>query len=112
MAVKALYDYDFPSADRAENFGDDQLVFVHWEGNLFLVAAAAFRAPKAMPFSEFVAAMVNPWASSDPDFDPAAVTDWRVDDRPLAAPGSAAPTDGSLAELGVGHKSLLKFRTA
>jgi phenol/toluene 2-monooxygenase (NADH) P4/A4 len=107
MAVKALYDYDFPSADRAENFGDDQLVYVHWEGNLFLVAAATFRAPKAMPFSEFVAAMVNPWASSDPDFDPSSVSDWRVDDRPLAGPDGA-----SLADLGIGHKSLVKFRTS
>ena len=30
MAVKALYDYNFPSADRAVLFGDDELVYVHW----------------------------------------------------------------------------------
>ena len=107
MAVKALYDYDFPSADRVENFGDDQLVYVHWEGNLFLVAAAAFRAPKEMVFGEFLEAMVIPWASSDPDFDPSAIVDWRLFEEPLATSGRE-----TLAQLGIGHKGLLKFRTS
>ncbi|QRP48516.1 phenol hydroxylase subunit P4 [Amycolatopsis sp. FDAARGOS 1241] len=104
MAVKARYDYDFPSADRAELFGDDQLVYVHWEGNPLFCSAACFRVPKAMPFAEFVENMVGPWAGSDPDFDPAAVGDWRVNDQPLAASG-----DTPLTELGIGHKAMLKF---
>lgn len=104
MTVKALYDYDFPSADRVENFGDDQLVYVHWKGNLFLVCAAAFRAPRAMPFGDLVTAMVNPWAASDPEFDPAAVHDWQLFGQPLNG-----ADDKSLAELGIGHKALLTF---
>jgi len=107
MAVKALYDYDFPSADRIENFGDDQLVYVHWAGNPLFCSAAAFRAPRATPFGEFVAAMVQPWAASDPEFDPASIAGWQLFDEPLAA-----DPQRSLAELGIGHKSLLTFRTA
>jgi phenol hydroxylase P4 protein len=104
MAVTALYDYDFPSADRAELYGDDQLVFVQWKGNPFFCSAAAFRAPKAMPFGEFVTAMVVPWAGSDPEFDPAAVHDWRLFGEPLT------PADGvALTELGIGHKALISF---
>lgn len=106
MTVKALYDYEFPSADRIENFGDDQLVYVHWKGNLFLCSAAAFRAPRAMPFGEFVSAMVHPWASSDPEFDAAAVHDWTLFDEPLNP-----SDDKSLADLGIGHKALLTFST-
>ena len=106
MAVKALYDYDFPSADAAENFGEDQLVYVHWRGNLFLCSAACFRAPKAMPFGEFKAAMVDAWAASDPDYDPGAAHDWRLFDQPLDADPAT-----SLADLGVGHKALLSFST-
>ena len=34
MAVKALYDYDFPSKDRQELFGDDMLVNVLWTNNM------------------------------------------------------------------------------
>ena len=106
MTVKALYDYDFPSADRAEVFGDDQLVYVLWDGNPLICSAACFRVPKAMAFSEFLSAVVHPWAASDPDFDPNAVHNWRLFDKAID-PGA----DRSLAELGVGHKALLKFST-
>jgi phenol hydroxylase P4 protein len=104
MAVKALYDYEFPSSDRAELFGEDQLVYVHWEGNPLFCSAACFRVPKATPFPEFVQNVVGPWAASDPDFEPEAVRDWQVDGQPLGEPG-----DKSLSELGIGHKTLLKF---
>lgn len=104
MPVKALYDYDFPSADRAEVFGDDQLVYVHWDGNPLFCSAACFRAPKAMPFGTFVTELVGPWAASDPDFDPTALHGWRLFDQPLDA-----DPDQSLADLGIGHKALLHF---
>lgn len=104
MAVKALYDYDYPSADRAELFGADQLVYVLWRGNALLCSAACFRVPKAMPFGEFLSAVVGPWASSDPDFDAASMRDWQLFDSRLD------PDDAtSLADLGVGHKALLSF---
>jgi phenol/toluene 2-monooxygenase (NADH) P4/A4 len=104
MPVKALYDYDFPSADRAELFGDDQLVYVHWDGNPLFCSAACFRVPRALPFGEFAAQIVGPWAASDPDFDPGAVLRWRLFDEPLT------PEPGrSLADLGIGHKALLHF---
>ncbi len=104
MAVKALYDYTFPSADRVENFGDDQLVYVMWTGNPLFCSAACFRVPKAMPFGEFVSGVVAPWAGSDPDFNPDTVRDWKLFDDVL-------PNDEgtSLADLGVGHKALLSF---
>lgn len=104
MAVKALYDYTFPSADRVENFGDDQLVYVEWTGNPLFCSAACFRVPKAMPFGEFVTGVVEPWAGSDPDFDASTVTNWK-----LFATTLVAEAGTSLADLGVGHKALLSF---
>lgn len=104
MTVKALYDYEFPSADRVELFGDDQLVYVQWAGNPLLCSAACFRVPQAMPFGEFVESMVVPWAASDPDFDPAGVRDWHLFDEPLDP-----AADRSLTDLGIGHKALLTF---
>lgn len=107
MAVKALYDYTFPSADRVENFGDDQLVYVHWLDNPLFCSAACFRAPQAMPFDTFVTEMVVPWAGSDPDFDAGSINGWQLFDDPLQ------PEEGAtLTDLGVGHKALLKFTTA
>lgn len=107
MTVKALYDYEFPSRDRAEVFGDDLVVYVHWEGNPIFCSAACFRVPKAMPFGEFVTNAVAPWAGSDPDFDSAAIRDWQLFDKPLVV-----AVDKSLTDLGIGHKALLTFRTS
>jgi phenol hydroxylase P4 protein len=60
MAIKALADYDFPSADRQENFGDDMLVNVMWTNNMMLCAAACFRAPRAMAWEGFKNQMMDP----------------------------------------------------
>ena len=106
MAVKALGEYNFPSRSREELYGDDQLVHVWWRDNTFLAAAATFRAPKSIPFGAFLTEIVYPWASSDPDFDPEAMRDWFVDDRPIQV-----SDDKSLAELGIGHKHTLSFQT-
>ncbi len=107
MPVKALYDYDFPSADRQENFGDDQLVYVYWENNPMMSAPAAFRAPRTIGFGDFVSQIVAPWAGSDPDFEAWKMTDWRLFDADL----DVSDPDVTLADLGVGHKGLLRFRT-
>jgi phenol/toluene 2-monooxygenase (NADH) P4/A4 len=104
MAVKALGDYDFPAKDRQEVYGDDQLVHVKWDGNLFFCAAACFRAPKAMRWADFRSQMVDPLYSGDPDFKPENATNWRVDDRPIT-PGD----DDTFETLGVEHKGLIRF---
>jgi len=106
MAVKALYDYEFPSADRAEVYGDDMLVNVMWRGNMLFASPACFRAPKSMTWADFKAGMIDPWAAADQDYDPSAAVGWQVGDR------SETPADGAtLAELGVEHKGLITFRT-
>ena len=107
MPVRSLSGtYDYPSSSRQELYGDDQLVSVHWEGNLTFGAPACFRAPRALPWSEFMAQFVDPWAACDPDYDPSTPTGFRLDgDAFIPQP------DKSLADLGVGHKSLICFRT-
>jgi phenol hydroxylase P4 protein len=104
MTVKALYDYTFPSADRQELFGDDQLVYVHWRGNPLFCSAACFRVPRTLTFGEFVQNVVNEWAGTDPDYDPSTARDWRLFNESLDA-----PPEKSLIDLGIGHKSLLTF---
>lgn len=106
MTVKALYDYTFPSASRQELYGDDLLVSVEWAGNVFLCAPVCVRVPAAMGWAEFTGGVIDPWAAADPSYDPSAITEWQVDGAALT------PSDGaSLADTGVGHKSLITFRT-
>ena len=107
MAVVALKEgYEFPSRSRQELYGDDQLVHVMWRNNRLFVAAATFRAPQAMPFADFLGALVNPWAGSDPEFVPGSPKGWTLDGEPW----SPDPATG-LRELGIGHKSLITFET-
>lgn len=105
MAVRATYDYDYPSRSRQELYGDDQLVHVWWQNNPTLCAAVCFRAPRAMPWSVFISDLVNPWASSDPDFVPGSPSQWAVDGVAIEPAG-----DRTLADLGVEHKSVISFR--
>lgn len=105
MSVRAIAPYDFPSSSRQELYGDDQLVHVLWEGNMMFCSAATFRAPREMPWGDFKTQMVDPWAASDPDYDPRCPGGWRVDGVEV----SPRP-DQTLGGLGVGHKSLITFR--
>ena len=108
MAVKSIGEYKFPSRSRQELYGDDQLVHVYWNHNMWFCAPSCFRAPKAMSWNDFLANLVHPLFSCDPDFDPTAVTfTWTVDDAPIAPAG-----DETLESLGVGHKSLLTCQAA
>jgi phenol hydroxylase P4 protein len=104
MAVNALGDYDFPSKDRQEVYGDDMLVNVQWDGNLFFCSAACFRAPKAMKWADFRSQMVDPVFSGDPDYDPTKAKNWRLDDTPFSP-----SDDASLDDIGVVHKGLIRF---
>jgi phenol/toluene 2-monooxygenase (NADH) P4/A4 len=106
MTVKALYDYDFPSRDRQELFGDDILVNVMWANNMMFASGACFRAPKAMSWADFKSQMVDPWAASDPDYNPSTPGDWKCNGEAFSP-----ADDVSLADTGVGHKGLFVFRT-
>ncbi len=106
MTVKALYDYDFPSRDRSELFGDDQLVNVQWRGNRLLATPACFRAPRSISLAAFKEQFVDPWAATDPGYDPSAATDWQADGNPL----DMGP-DATLETAGIEHKGLISFRT-
>jgi phenol hydroxylase P4 protein len=106
MTVKAIYDYDYPSKDRQENFGEDILVNVMWAGNMMFCSPACFRAPTTMTFADFKSQLIDPWAASDPDYDPSAPRDWQVNGQSFTA------DDGiRLGDSGVGHKGLFVFRT-
>jgi phenol hydroxylase P4 protein len=106
MAVTATYDYDWPSRSRAELYGDDQLVHVWWRGNPYFVSAQTFRFPKAMPFGALVNDVLKGFFTADPDFVPESLdtATWRIDHRDVTPDLGA-----SLADNGVGHKSLVEF---
>ena len=105
MAVKAMYDYDWPSRSAAEFYGDAQLVHVWWKGNPYFVAASTFPFPKDMPFGALVG-LCKEFFAADPDFTPEMMDTarWAVDKQPITP-----DMEASLVANGVGHKSLVQF---
>lgn len=104
MAVNALYPYKYPSRSRQELYGDDIMVHVAFRGNMLFAAASSWRMPPSTRWADFICDTVDPWAAMDPRVDLGSIGDWYLDGEPLK------PTAGAtLAELGVGHKSMLSF---
>jgi len=107
MSVKAVGVYDFPPADPPENYNGDLIVYAYDEGNLFFASVFTFRAPPKTPWSTFRAEMLGPCLGADPDMDLTALANWRVDGKPIS------PGEGdTLASLGVGWKSLIRFNSS
>lgn len=106
MAVKAMYEYNWPSRSRAELYGDAQLVHVWWNGNPYFVAASTFPFPKAMPFGALVNEVLKGFFSADPDFRPEMLDNasWKIDHVAVTP-----DMEASLEANGVGHKSLVEF---
>lgn len=99
--------YDFPSKDRIELFGDDQLINVWWKGNVFIVGPGCFRVPRSMTWSDFMENVVYPWAAADPDFDSSKIAGWHKDDEAIEP-----KPDDTIEGLGIEHKGLVSFTLA
>lgn len=108
VAVTPDYERYSDVRDRRENFHGNMLVYVHWEQHLSFCAALAFPLPPDMPFGALVENILKPFYGPHPDFekiDWAAVV-WDVDGEKRAP-----AMDRSLADNGIGHKSLIRFWT-
>ncbi len=109
MPVTALKDgYEGQILDAVENFHGNQLVYLHWEKHLMFCAALAFPLPPEMPFGALVGELIPEFYGPHPDFEKIdwAAVRWNVDGEDFTP-----DLDKSLAENGVGHKSLIRFWT-
>ena len=94
--------------DRQENFGDNQIVYVGWDEHRMFCAAKAFPLPPAMPFVALVESVMPEGFGQHPEFSMIdwEKVEWMLDDEPFTP-----EMDKSLAEQGIGHKSLIRFKT-
>lgn len=92
--------------DRVENFHGNQLVYLHWEKHLLFCAAMAFPLPPQMPFAALRGELMPQFFGMHPDW---AKLDWDKVEWTLDGKPFAPQLDKSLAENGVGHKSMITF---
>ena len=108
MAIVAKDGYIDLVRDKVENFHGNQVVYVSWDDHILFCAAQAFPLPPEMPFgalvSEVIPSVFN-WHDEFKDID-WATTQWNLDGEDFSP-----NMDRSLAENGVEHKSLIRFKT-
>lgn len=105
--IRSIGAYDFPSKSAQHRYGDDQLIMVWWKGNPWFVAAACFRAPKAMSWADFWNGLFVPYHSEDPDFD--AGQGWEQFDWVICGESRTPRAEDTLEGLGATHKGVIAF---
>lgn len=108
MAVTARDGYVDIVKDAVENFHGNQLVYVDWLYHRLYTAAAAFPLPPGMPFGALMNEVIPSIYGSHPEFPQ---VDWADVKWELDGEDFVPNPEASLAENGVGHKSLLIFET-
>ncbi|BEH12969.1 phenol hydroxylase subunit P4 [Marinobacter shengliensis] len=108
MSVVSRKEYIGVPRDRVENFNGNQLVYVGWDNHLLFASAFLLFVSPESTFRDLVKNNVVPLIAADPD---AEKIDW---DNVSWLKGNkpwAPAWDATLAENGVGHKSLVRFQT-
>lgn len=111
MPVVALvpdYEDHVEIRDRRENFHGNIIVYLHWREHLSFCAAMAFPLPPDMPFGVMVEEVLKPHFSPHPDFE---AIDWQAVEWTIDGQTRTPDMAASLADNGLGHKSLIQFRT-
>ena len=108
MAIIAKDGYVDIVRDKVENFNGNQLVHVSWDDHLLFCAAQAFPLPPEMPFQALVSEVISSVFNWHEDFES---VDWAKVQWNLDGDAFEPDMDKSLAENGVEHKSLIRFKT-
>ncbi len=109
MSVRAITDDYRPEVRDAEaNFHGNRVVYFHWEEHLMFCAAMAFPLPPDMAWGAVANELLPAHYGKHPDWKSVDLsqTRWTLDGKPFTP-----RADATLDELGVRHKSLLRFWT-
>jgi len=109
MAVKAIREtYSGPVLDAEANFHGNRIVYIGWDRHLMYATPGALPLPPAMPFAKLLEDVLPQAYGLHPDF-PKIQWDkvqWLLDGEAFEPAMQA-----SLAENGIGHKSVVRFVT-
>ena len=108
MAVAAVKEYQFAPADSVDKFHGNQLLYIGWEDHLLFCAPFAFPFPPTMRFGDILTAVLPGVYGYHPDF---AQIDWSKAEWFKSSQPWQPDLDKSLAENGLKHKDVIRFRT-
>lgn len=108
MSVVSLRTYDFPPADSQDKFHGNQLLYVGWEDHLMFCAPFCWPLPGAMSFADLLKNVLPGGFGYHPEF---AKIDWsKTEWFKSGQPWRPDPAK-SLADNGLRHKDVIRFRT-
>ena len=107
MSVVALERYEFSARDARENF-PAPLLYIGWEDHLMICAPVCLPLPPDTPFGALATAVLPGIYGEHPDF--ARIAWDQVQWSKSGKPWTPDPTK-SLADNGLGHKDVIRFRT-
>ena len=109
MAVAAVKEYIGVPKDTQDHFPPGtQLTFIGWEDHLLFCAPFAAPLPSDMPFQALIDAVLPGMFGQHPDF---AKIDWSKVEWLHSGKPFTPLLDKTLAENGLGHKHVIRFRT-
>lgn len=108
MSVKSIGDYPALVKDNVENFHGNQLVYVGWDHHLMIDSPRAFPLSPDMPFGALVSEVLPAAYAPHPEWPEVdlAQAHWMLDGESFIP-----QMDASLSENGIGHKSVVRFKT-
>ncbi len=107
MSVVALKPYSFPAKDTRDKF-PAPLLYIGWDDHLMICAPVCLPLPPGMPFGALATAVLPGIYGYHPDF---AKIDWeKVQWLKSGQPWTPDPAM-SLADNGLKHKDMIRFRT-
>lgn len=107
MSVVALQEYAFPARDVRENF-PAPLLYIGWEDHLMFGSPVCVPLPEDTPFAALTAAVLPGIYGYHPDF---ARIDWSAVQWFRSGKPWQPDPSRTLAENGLGHKDVIRFRT-
>lgn len=109
MAVRAITpNYEFAARDTQSNYGDNILLYIGWDHHTLFCSAKAFLISPQATFQQLVDELLPAGFSQHPDF---SNIDWSKVEYVVDHNKIQPQSEQKLADLGFGHKSLLRFNT-
>ncbi len=108
MAVVAIKPYIGNVRDKVENFHGNALLYIGWEDHLFFCSPYAFAFPPSLIFGTLLTDILPDTYGVHPDW---SKIDWSQAQWFKSGQAWVPDASKSLAENGLKHKDVLRFRT-
>lgn len=108
VMLRSVGDYPLHQADTEDRFFGNRLIYISWENHLMYAAPFCLPLPPTLPFGALVRDVLPEICGEHPEFEQ---IDWQRTEWFNSSRRFRPDFGKSLAQHGITHKSLIRFRT-